>query len=130
MFPLKIFLITLYQKRPYLFISSRRCSLIFQGWILLSTGFVQTSVNVSSEIKSRVIIAWHHSLPAAGSGSGRLGAALPWAQVVAFLGHLSGGVPVDAIVCVPAPGSTASLGLKDSEIDELRISIAEDKHEC
>lgn len=130
-FPFKIFLITLYQKRLniYLFISSKHCSLIFQRWILLSTGFVQISVNVSSEIKSRVIIARHHSLPAAGSGSGRLGAALPWAQVVAFLGCLSGGVPVGAIVCVPASGSTASLGLKDNEIDKLRLSIAKDKHE-
>lgn len=113
----------------YLFVSSEHCSLIFQGWILLSMWFIWTSVNVSSEIKSRVIIVWHCSLPAAAAGFGRLGAALLWAQVVTFLGHLSSGGPVGATVCVPACGFTASSGLKDNEIEELRLSIAKDKHE-
>lgn len=54
---------------------------------------------------------------------------LLWAQVVTFLGHLSSGGPVGATVCVPACGFTASSGLKDNEIEELRLSIAKDKHE-
>lgn len=55
---------------------------------------------------------WHRSLPTAAVESGRVGAALPWARVVTFLGCLMGWGPVGSTVCVPASGPTGSCSLR------------------